>query len=117
MLTLLIIVTGVALADSKRIVIYPTNRYYWDVKYGDTLGEIVDSLAPRNTYLQQQLMQSIVADNPDVFVGGDPNYMLANKRLRLRGEDTTQHSPGTNKNYTVRNFQWGSIKTYRHPEQ
>ncbi len=110
-LLLLLFICTNAWTESTRIKVYPLSQSYWDIKSGETLGEIVEQLMPDNSYLQQQLLRDIVAQNPDVFIGGNPNHMLANKRLWLPNaiRQTTRGEASTE--FTVRSFQWGSIKT------
>lgn len=110
-LFLLLLFCNSAWAESTRIEVYPLSQTYWDTKSGETLGEIVEQLMPDNPYLQKQLLRDIVAQNPRVFIGGNPNRMLANKRLWLPNsiQQTTQEKSSSN--YTVQSFQWGSIKT------
>ncbi len=107
---LILFSSSLAWAESRRIEVYPLSQNYWDIKTGDTLGEIVSTLVPKNPYLQGKLMRDILSLNPDVFPGGNPNYMLANKRLWLpnavKRPDDSIYSSG----YTVESFQWGSIK-------
>jgi Tfp pilus assembly protein FimV len=107
---MLLLSTSLAWAESTRIEVYPLSQNYWDINNGDTLGEIVDTLIPGNSYLQEKLMRDIVSTNPQAFPGGNPNRMLANKRLWLPNavkppKDSTQPS-----GYTIESFQWGSIK-------
>lgn len=97
-------------ADSKRIEVYPLTQSYWDVKTGDTLGEIVDTLIPHNPHLQRKLMHDILSMNPDVFPYGNPHWMLANKRLWLPNAIKQQDRNLNTGDYTVESYQWGSIK-------
>lgn len=109
LLFILLLSTSLAWAGSTRIEVYPLSQNYWDIKTGDTLGEIVNTLLPDNVYLQQKLMRDIVALNPDVFPDGSPHRMLANKRLwlpnALQPDNTTAPS-----GYVVETYQWGNIK-------
>ena len=102
--------SSLAWAESTRIEVYPLSQQYWDVTTGDTLGEIVDTLMPRNPYLQARLMRDILSLNPDVFPNGNPHLMLANKRLWL--PNAVKHTDSTSEsyNYIVESYQWGSIK-------
>ena len=106
----LMLSTDFAWAESKRIEVYPLSQNYWDVKYGDTLGEIVDTLVPHNVYLQGQLMRDILTLNPDVFPDGNPHWMLANKRLWLPNAVKPAETPVDPHDYSVESYQWGSIK-------
>lgn len=99
-----------AVAESKRIAVYPLTQAYWDVRYGDSLSHIAASLLPNNPNLQQQLMQDIIKMNPDVFVDKDANQMLAERRIWLpntMNQADTKVDPGE---YTVESFSWGNVK-------
>jgi hypothetical protein len=106
----LLIACSPAWADSRRIEVYPLSQNYWDVQQGDTLGEIVNALMPRNRHLQQKLMRDILSLNPDVFPDGNPHLMLANRRLWLpnavKRPDAAAGSGGDN----IETYQWGSIR-------
>ena len=107
---MLLLSTGLAWAESTRIEVYPLSQSYWDIKSGDTLGEIVHALIPGNSYLQEKLMRDIVTTNPHAFPGGNPNRMLANTRLWLpNAVNPPTDSTGTS-GYTIESFQWGSIR-------
>lgn len=103
-------VSGLAWADSRRIEVYPLSQSYWDIKRGDTLGEIVDTLIPRNPYLQRQLMRDIMSLNPEVFPDGNPRRMLANRRLWLPNAMKPQQNTARTPDYTIETYQWGNIK-------
>ena len=111
LLLITLLVSNLAWAESRRIEVYPLSQNYWDIKAGDTLGEIVKTLLPGNPYLQDKLMRDILSLNPDVFPGGNPNYMLANKRLWLPNAVKQPNDSINSSVYTVESFQWGSIKT------
>ena len=102
--------SGPAWAESKRIEVYPLSQQYWDVKTGDTLGEIVDALMPRNRYLKVKLMRDIMAMNPEVFPDGSPHLMLANKRLWLPNAVQQRDPVPDNYGFIVESYQWGSIR-------
>jgi len=99
-------------AESRRIEVYPLTQQYWDIKAGDTLGSIVNTLMPANQFLQERLMRKIIALNPEVFPEGQPDRMLANRRLWLpnavKRVDNTDAS-----DYVIESYQWGSIKKNR----
>ena len=97
-------------AESTRVQVYPLTQTYWDVHYGETLGEIVASLLPNNPRLQQQLMHDIVQMNPDVFSDGDADTMLANRRLFLPNSMRQADSRVDRDRYSVESFSWGNIK-------
>ena len=103
-------VTSLAWADSKRIEVYPLSQSYWDVKRGDTLGGIVDTLIPHNVYLQRQLMRDIISLNPEAFPDGNPRRMLANRRLWLPNALKPQQNTARRPDYTIESYQWGNIK-------
>ena len=64
---MLLLSTSLVWAESTRIEVYPLSQNYWDIKTGDTLGEIVNTLIPGNPYLQEKLIRDIVTTNPHVF--------------------------------------------------
>ena len=107
---MLLLSTSLAWAESKRIEVYPLSQNYWDIKTGDTLGVIVNTLIPGNPYLQEKLMRNIVSTNPHAFPGGNPNHMLANKRLWLPNAVKPPNDSTNPSGYTIESFQWGSIK-------
>ena len=110
-LLLLLLFCNNAWTETTRIQVYPLSQNYWDIKSGETLGEIVEQLMPDNPYLQQQLLRDIVAQNPAAFIGGNPDRMLADKRLWLPNTIQQTAREKTTSEFTVRSFQWGSIKT------
>ena len=99
-----------AWSESKRIEFYPLSKSYWDVQQGDTLGEIVNTLMPKNRYLQQKLMRDILSLNPDAFPDGNPHLLLANRRLWLPNAVKPPASPADSQDYRVETYQWGSIR-------
>ena len=107
---MVLITTSLAWAESRRIEVYPLSQNYWDVSSGETLSEIVNRLMPDNPYLQEKLIQDILALNPDVFPGGDPGRMLANKRLWLPNAVKPPHHSSHTSGYTIESYQWGSIR-------
>jgi Tfp pilus assembly protein FimV len=106
----MLLLTNPAWAESTRIEVYPLSQNYWDVKPGDTLGEIVDTLIPDNVYLQEKLIRDILSLNPDVFPDGNPHRMLANKRLWLPNALTPPNQATGTSDYIVETYQWGSIR-------
>ena len=66
-----------------RIEVYPVTQAYWDVKPGETLGEIVKQLLPNNPAMRKRLMNEIVELNPDAFSSSNPDNLKANVRLWL----------------------------------
>lgn len=97
-------------ADSTRIEVYPLSQSYWDVKTGETLGEIVDTLIPQNHYLQNRLIRDIVSLNPELFPDGSPDRMLANRRLWLPNAVKPPETATKPSVYSIETYQWGSIK-------
>ena len=110
LLLLIVFLSSTAWAESIRIEVYPLTQQYWDVKKGDTLGEIVDTLMPRNPYLQRQLMRDILSMNPHVFPDGNPHMMLANTRLWLPNAAKQPDAAENGADYHIESFQWGNIK-------
>ena len=109
----LLAVTQTAMAESKRIIVYPLSQSYVDTHEGDTLGEIAARLLPNNPNLQQQLMGDIVKLNPDAFIGNNPDQLLANTRLWLPNRMHKHDSKPDPKKYKVESFSWGNIKKPR----
>jgi hypothetical protein len=99
--------------SSRRIEVYSLSQNYWDTQSGDTLGEIVLSLLPNNPAKHEALMQNIVQLNPDAFIGGDPDKLLANKRLWLPGYMKQADSKVDPGNTIVERYSWGNIKRPR----
>ena len=97
-------------AVSKRIEVYSLSQSYWDVRYGDTLGTIIHHLLPNNPALHGSLQQDILQLNLDAFINGNPEKLLAGKRLRLPGyikQADTRANPATT---VVETYSWGNIK-------
>jgi len=86
------------------------SQQYWDTQSGETLGEIVTQLLPNNPNMRQKLMADIINLNPDAFLDGDPNQMLANKRLWLPNSTNQTDSKADSKYFEVESFSWGNIK-------
>ncbi len=95
---------------SKRIEVYSLSQNYWDTQYGETLGEIVLHLLPNNPAKQQALKQDILHLNPDAFISGNADKLLANKRLRLPGYMKQPDSKANPATTTVETYSWGNIK-------
>ena len=109
-LVIMLLVTSPGWAESKRIEVYPLSQHYWDTKAGDTLGGIVSTLLPKTHYLHETLAREIVALNPEAFPEGDPERMLADKRLWLPNAIKPPSDQSDFSGYTIKHFQWGSIK-------
>ena len=104
---------AIAEQQSKRIEVYSLSQNYWDTRYGDTLGEIARHLLPNNPVKRVTLKQDILHLNPQAFTNGDPEQLLADKRLWLPGymkQADSKVNPGTT---TVEKFSWGNIKRQR----
>ncbi|HEX7026814.1 MAG TPA: hypothetical protein VF268_06205 [Gammaproteobacteria bacterium] len=99
-----------ACAESIRVHVYPLSQQYWDVRPGDTLGQIVESLVPADRNKQRYLMRDIVELNPDAFLDGDPNRLRANVRLWLPNVLQQPVERRTGENITIERYEWGSIK-------
>ncbi len=99
-------------AESKRIEVYSLSQNYWDTQAGDTLGKITLHLLPYNPSKRVSLQQDIIHLNPTAFIAGDPEKLLAGKRLQLPGyikQADTKADPAT----TVETYSWGNIKRPR----
>lgn len=99
-----------AQAASKRVYVYPVNQQYWDVRPGDTLGQIAQALLPASAQHRQRLMHDILRLNPGAFIGGDPDRLLANTRLWLPNTDITVTTTVSDQDTEIREFDWGYIK-------
>ena len=96
--------------ESKRIEVYSLSQNYWDTQPGDTLNDIALHLLPNNLSKHALLKQDIVLLNPHAFIGGNPERLLADKRLWLpvyMKQADTKANPAT---MTVEQFSWGNIK-------
>jgi Tfp pilus assembly protein FimV len=98
---------------SKRIEVYSLSQNYWDTRYGDTLGEIVTHLLPNNPSKHEALKQDIVQLNPQAFINGNPEQLLAGKRLWLPGYMKQADSKADPATTTVERYSWGNIKRQR----
>jgi len=99
--------------QSKRIEVYSLSQNYWDTRYGDTLGEITHHLLPNNPIKRAALKQDILHLNPRAFINGDPEQLLADKRLWLPGYMKQADSKVNPRTTTVEKFSWGNIKRQR----
>ena len=99
--------------ESKRIEVYSLSQNYWDTRYGDTLGEIAHHLLPNNPAKRATLEQDILHLNPHAFINGDPEQLLAEKRLWLPGYMQHADSKVDSRTTTVEHFSWGNIKRQR----
>ncbi|MDH5483686.1 MAG: hypothetical protein OEY43_00495 [Gammaproteobacteria bacterium] len=97
-------------AESKIIQVYGISQTYWDVKPGDTLGEIMQQLLPRNRFLRKPLMEDIVAMNPQAFINNDPARMRANQRLWLPNHTAHLRENINSDRYAIQQFSWGYLQ-------
>lgn len=107
----LILVPGILFADSTRIHVYPISQAYYDVKAGDTLGEIIHKILPNAASLRSSLITDIVRLNPDAFIDGDPNRLKARVRLWLPNNTTGLGDRVNKDKFTIRDYSWGYTKT------
>lgn len=98
---------GMSHADSKRIEVRAQHGPYYDVKPGDTLGEIATKLTQGNLAQRRQLMDEIFAANPDAFIDGNRNLVKLGARLWLPGYIALHKSADSQ----LRQFSWGYIRT------
>jgi len=109
-LFLIVVLLNVTLvqAASKKVDVYESAQQFHDVKPGETLGEICQQLVADSR--QADCLQRLVADNPAAFINQSADRLMAGKRLWLPG---SYHpvSRVDNKNYQLRQFSWGQIKT------
>jgi len=96
--------------SSKRIEVYALSQNYWDTQYGDTLGDIVQHLLPNNPSKHAALKKDIVHLNPRAFINGNPERLLADKRLNLPGYMKQADSKPDPASTTVERYSWGNIK-------
>jgi len=99
--------------SSRRIEVYSLSQNYWDTQYGDTLSSIALHLLPNNPAKHEALKQDIVQLNPEAFIGGDPNKLLANKRLWLPGYMKQADTKADPDSTIVERYSWGNIKRPR----
>ncbi len=95
---------------SKRIEVYSLSQNYWDVRYGDTLSSIAHHLLPNNPAKREALQQDILLLNSKAFIAGQPEKLLAGKRLWLPGymkQADSEVDPATT---SVETYSWGNIK-------
>jgi Tfp pilus assembly protein FimV len=99
-----------AVTESKRIEVYSLSQNYWDVQYGDTLGSIAHHLLPNNPLKREALQQDILHLNPQAFINGQPEKLLAGKRLWLPGYMKQADSKTNPSTMDVETYSWGNIK-------
>jgi len=99
-----------AQTTSKRIEVYSLSQNYWDVQHGDTLSSIAHHLLPNNPAKREALQQDILHLNPSAFIAGQPEKLLAGKRLWLPGYMKQADSKVDPAATTVEVYSWGNIK-------
>ena len=99
-----------AIADSRRIEVYPVSQAYWDVTPGETLGGIVKQLLPNNPGMRQRLMEEILVLNPDAFSNSNPDNLKARVRLWLPNHSHAMSNPIDKNKYIIREFSWGYLQ-------
>lgn len=102
-----------AAEQSKRVEVYDISQAFYDTRYGDTLGEILWQLLPNNPGRHAALQQEILRLNPQAFINGDPDRLLANKRLYLPGYMRKPDSRVDSSKYIIETYSWGNIKRPR----
>ena len=95
---------------AKRIEVYALAQNFWDVRPGDTLSTIVQQLLPNNPTKRETLQSDILALNPDAFINGDAELLLADKRLFLPGYMKQADSIADPRTTQVETYSWGNIK-------
>lgn len=60
---------------------------YYEIRRGDTLDRIIDRVIPKTSLRRSILRQAIVSANPHAFKRHNPNWMYANKRIKLPDGD------------------------------
>jgi len=100
---------NMAYNDSKRIEVYSVSQNFWDVRPGETLGEIVIKLLPHNAEKRESLSLKILSLNPDAFSHADPDKLRANIRLWLPSSTLGIEHKTHNSQYEVKSFSWGQV--------
>lgn len=93
--------------SSKRIQVYSVSQNFWDVKSGDTLGNIIKKLTPDNPATRDSLSQQIIHLNPNAFILGDANKLKANVRIWLPNGMPVSLRKNKKDKYEIRSFSWG----------
>ena len=99
--------------ESVRVEVYPVTQQYWDIAKNDTLGGIAAKLLPNNPEMQLHLMDDLIRLNPKAFINNNKNLIIAGTRLWLPGKMTQADTKVDKKQYDVKSFSWGNIKTPR----
>jgi len=112
-----ILLTASAQAGSHRIEVYPTSQAlpqtYYDVKSGDTLGGIAQSILPGRAELRASLMRRLVEINPDAFINHNPDQLKAHVRLWLPDEYAGPGQSASTGQRVIQQFSWGYISKPR----
>lgn len=96
---------------SKRIEVYSISQSFWDVKPGETLGEIAHQLLPDNPGMRKHLIQDIMQLNSDAFSNSNPNSLKANTRLWLPDHAPMIKKAINKETHHVQSFSWGQVIT------
>jgi len=98
-------------AESKRIYVYPVSQAFYDVKPGDTLGEISEKILPHTSSMRSRLMSDIIQLNPKAFINGDPDRLKAHVRLWLPNNTAGLDDRANKDRFTIKDYSWGYTKT------
>ena len=99
---------------SKRIEVYALSQNHWNIQPGDTLGGIVQHLLPNNPTKHAALKKDNVHLNPKAFIKGNPELLLAGKRLQLAGYMKQADSIDDPAKTQFERFCWDDIKPAKH---
>lgn len=110
-LILFTLIPGILFAESRRIHVYPVTQAYYDVKPGDTLGEITQKIMPNIASMHNQLMSDIVQLNPNAFINGDPNQLKSHVRLWLPNNTAGLDDRVNTNKFTIKDYSWGYTRT------
>jgi len=98
-------------SESKRIEVYRISQSFWDVKPGDTLGEIVQQLLPDNPAMHKRMIQEIMQLNPDAFSNSSPSSLKAHVKLWLPNNAPMIKKQIDKNTHHVQSFSWGQVIT------
>ncbi len=73
---------------------YSANAY-GPVKAGESLSHVASRVALRQDYSLEQVMLALLQENPDAFIGGDPNRLRKGAVLRIPGQETVAKTDAT----------------------
>ena len=108
---LLLMLSPLSWGESLRIEVYPVTQQYWDIVENDTLSGIAAKLLPNNPEMQLRLMDDLIRLNPKAFSNDNKDLIIAGTRLWLPGKMTKADTKVDKKQYDVKSFSWGNIKT------